>query len=95
MYCPNCGTSQATEKPAVCTNCGLPLQGVNEVLEQNRQWIERWEKVQAEKRNKMIGAGAFLGITLVPIGVGVFNALTARKDPPLPAPQKPEPPAQA
>jgi uncharacterized membrane protein YvbJ len=95
VYCPNCGTNQDSDKPAVCLNCGLPLTGVSEILAQNRAAIERWEAMQAEKRNKMIGAGAFVGISLVPIGLGVYNALTAKKQAAaaVPAPsQPPQPP---
>ena len=91
MYCPNCGTNQASEKPSVCLTCGLPLTGVSEILAQNRASIERWESIQAEKRNKLIGAGTFVGLSLVPIGLGVFNALTAKKQiepPPPPQPAK-------
>jgi zinc-ribbon domain len=79
MYCPQCGQQQISEIVRFCSKCGLPLDGVIQVLE-NRgvlpvyHAVDGAKEISARRRGVRQGGILFLtGVLVVPI-LGVLDS---------------------
>lgn len=80
MTCPNCGTEQSSEAPAACSSCAMPLADVAASVARYREAVPAAAPAPRIPKERLIGAAAFLAAAAIPIGLGVKNALTARRD---------------
>jgi hypothetical protein len=79
MYCPQCGQQQISEIVRFCSKCGLPLDGVIQLLE-NRGLLPRYHAVEGAReisaRRRGVRQGGILlltGALVVPI-LGVLDS---------------------
>lgn len=79
MYCPQCGQQQISEIVRFCSKCGLPLDGVIQLLE-NRgvlpvyHAVDGAKEISARRRGVRQGGILFLtGVLVVPI-LGVLDS---------------------
>ena len=86
MYCPKCGQQQISDGARFCSRCGLPLDGIAEIVATNgllAPAVTPPQKPQPWLRRKGIRTGAklvFLSVILFP----VFLAMAIIFDEPVP-----------
>jgi hypothetical protein len=79
VYCPNCGTKNASTPQVSCTKCNLPLGPVHQHLEANRTALALVERTSRERTERLVAHALFLGIAAIPVGIAARNSLQSRK----------------